>query len=130
MKKFISDAKTAIDLYKEIRRARKKGKRIEVRCCTQMPFINPGPSFYGTMEGCMFANGPKCIFESAYAAFNALTFEEKHSLGLAPKDGEFVARANFWRKILKPVMPPSEHRTAMSLLLHKYVCIKRMRTEC
>lgn len=124
---FISDIKTAAQVFGDIRRGRKEGREIEVRRFRKVPFIVPGPAFLNTIEGCTLSNCGSDIFKRSQLAFAALSEEEKNRFLFVPKDGEFVERARFWKALLRPAMPPAQYRIAMTAILRWYIHIKRSR---
>lgn len=125
MNNFITDIRAAVNMFTEIRKARKEGVAIEVRQCKQLPFIKSG-GFYNTVEGCTLAWLDKRIVSRSQGAFNELPDDVKNLLYFSPKDGEFTDRANFWRYLLEPVLTAEELRTAMIRILRWYIHIKHM----
>lgn len=128
---FISDVKTAANLFREIRKARKDGVRIEVQRAKAMeiPVIGGTVGFYSTVEGCRLANGDRIICDIAEEAFRGLSCEDKHRLTLSIQDGEFVERVYFWKTLFAPVMTPVQCRNAVLQILQWYIHIKQMRME-
>lgn len=51
---------------------------------------------------------------------------KKHELSFVPKDGEFVSRAKFWGKLLRPVMSNRNYRKAMVRIISWYIHIKHI----
>lgn len=125
MNNFITDIRAAVNMFTEIRKARKEGVAVEVRQCKQLPFIKSG-GFYNTVEGCTLAWLDKRIVSRSQGAFNELPDDVKNLLYFSPKDGEFTDRANFWRYLLEPVLTAEELRTAMIRILRWYIHIKHM----
>lgn len=121
----ITDIKTAVKMFTEIRKARKEGAAVEVRQCQQLPFIRCG-GFYNTVEGLTLAYLDRKIVDSSQEAFNGLSEDVKNLLYFSPKDGEFTDRANFWRYLLEPVLTAEELRAAMICILRWYIHIKHM----
>lgn len=73
----------------------------------------------------MFSQFSKEVRNQAERAFDGLPSEIKHSLQFSPKNGEFIIRANLWKSILRPVMPPQQYHMAMGHILHWYAHIKQ-----
>lgn len=121
----VTDIKTAVKMFTEIRKARKEGVAVEVRQCRQLPFVRCG-GFYNTVEGLTLSNLDKKIVNRSQEAFNELTEDMKNLLYFSPKDGEFKDRANFWRYLLEPVLTAEELRTAMICILRWYIHIKHI----
>lgn len=112
-----------------MRKARKNGCNVEIRKVAELPFINCGPGFLNTVEGCKLVNGDYSVYENVKQVFDGLSHEQKYKLVFSPKDGEFIARAQFWKSILKPVMDTKKYSLAIYSILHWYIQIKQMRTE-
>lgn len=121
----ITDAKTALNIFRDMRKAGKEGREIAVKQKMQAPVIMCG-GFYNTVEGCTLSRLDKGIRDKALKAFNGLPSEEKHRLQFAPEDGEFAERAHFWEELLGEIMPERQRHIAMAAVLHWYICIKRM----
>lgn len=123
----IVDAKTAINLFGKMRKARKAGIEMEVQEVEvkKIPVIS-APGFYDTVEGCVFANCADNIHETTKNVFKAFTNEEKRQLAFSPEDGEFIDRVNFWKDALKPALPTRQYNIAMQSLLHWYIHIKNL----
>lgn len=128
MSNVITDIKTAVKMFTEIRKARKEGAAVEVKQFRQLPFVKCG-GFYNTVEGLTLAGLDKKIVNSSQGAFNGLSEDVKNLMYFSPKDGEFVDRANFWRYLLEPVLTAEELRTAMICILRWYIHIKHMHLE-
>ncbi len=62
MKKFFNDIKTAVDVFAEIRRARKEGAVVEVRKSRMLPVFNAGAGILDTVEGCTLWNHNNEVF--------------------------------------------------------------------
>lgn len=130
IKNIVNDIRTAVKVVGEVKKARKAGAgaaEIKVVPMKVLPVINVGASIYDTVEGCTLSWCDKEIVKAAREAFNALDCEEQHRLAFAPKDGEFIERANLWREILTPVMSPKQLRIAMLRILAWYIHIKDLR---
>lgn len=85
-----------------------------------------GVSFYATVEGCHLWDGDREVFDAVHKIFKELPPQIKHLLAFAPKDGEFVQRAQMWRSILKYTMlsAPLQHEI-MHCVYQCYIRIKR-----
>lgn len=123
----LSDIRTAANVFKQIRQARKTGADVEVRHITQIPVLKGAPSFLDTVEGCALANLDYAIFEKAGAAFKELNYNIKRQLSFSPQNGEFVERAMLWRKILYKSLSGKQRYKAMKAILDNYIRIKEMR---
>ena len=75
----VTDIKTAVKMFTEIRKARKEGVAVEVRQCRQLPFIRCG-GFYNTVEDLTLSYLDKRIVDSSQEAFNGLPDDVKHLL--------------------------------------------------
>ena len=123
-----TDIKAAADAFLKIRRKRCGGNEVDAGRTKEVPYMVSG-GFYNTVEGCTLSWCEKDIRNKAEEAFDRLPGEVKHQLQWSPKEGEFIERANLWRSILKPAMPPQQYRIAMGRIIHQYVHIKQMRKE-
>lgn len=124
-----TDAKTAVNLFRDMRKARKNGCNVEIRNVAELPFINCGPGFLNTVEGCKLVNGDSSVYENVKQVFDGLSYEQKYKLVFSPKDGEFIARAQFWKSVLKPVMDHKKYSSAIYSILQWYIHIKQTRME-
>ncbi len=129
MNNLVSDIRTAAEIFKDIRQERKNGNEVTVKKRIVIPFMNNGAGFYDTVEGCTLANCSKNVDDIAREAFDRLTREERHRLSFAPKDGEFMERARFWKELLKPLMTPSQYTEAITAILQWYIHIKHLRKD-
>lgn len=119
-----SDLKAAARLFTDMRKARKEGKKVEVKKAVQIPVIQ-SDGFYNTVEGCALSHCEREIANAAQKAFNSLADGEKHRLTFSPKNGEFAERVIFWKSLLKPAMTEQQYRKAILTIIHQYICIKR-----
>ncbi len=119
----ITNIKMAINAFVQIQKQRKKNSG-KVGQTKELPFLVCG-GFYNTVEGCVFSQFSKDVRNQAERAFDGLPSEIKHSLQFSPKNGEFIIRANLWKSILRPVMPPQQYHMAMGHILHWYAHIKQ-----
>lgn len=124
-----TDAKTTVNLFRDMRKARKNGCNVEIRNVAELPFINCGPGFLNTVEGCKLVNGDSSVYENVKQVFDGLSYELKNKLIFSPKDGEFIARAQFWKSVLKPVMDQKKYSSAIYSILQWYIHIKQTGME-
>lgn len=122
-----TDINTAVSVFADARRARKKGMEVTVKRLMEIPAIKPDPAFLNTPEGCMLANRDREVFDIVFHVFHQLPTEEAHRLEFSPKDGEFADRARTWKAALKPVMIDRQFYLAIRLILGQYISIKRRR---
>lgn len=125
---FFSDLQTAVGLFTDMRKARKKGEEVEVRKYKQFPSIQSG-GFCNTVEGCVLSWLDRKIVDKVQVAFDELPDDIKYLLQFAPKDGEFIDRAKFWRCLLRSVLTNEESRIAMMRILRWYIHIKHREME-
>lgn len=122
----ITDIKTAVKMFTEIRKARREGTGVLIKQCRELPFVKSGPGFYDTPEGCNLNHCGRRIDKAAREAFAALPYEEKRRMCFTPKAGEYVERVKFWKNMLEPVLNAKELRAAMMRLLRLYIHCKRL----
>ena len=79
-----------------------------------------GYGFLDTVEGCTICSRAKDAFNAAQEVFASQPEEVKRQLSFAPKSGQFVSRAHFWRDILKPALPTSQYYEAMIAIYRWY----------
>lgn len=127
MKKLLNDVKTASGIFMDIRKARKEGAEVKVRKVRSLPVFSVGLGILDTVEGCTLWNRNKEVFGEIQGAFDALPEEERKKQTSAPKDGEFVERAYFWKTLISSALPPEQTRKAMISILEWYIHIKRRR---
>ena len=126
MNNIVTDMKAAVNLFKDMRKARREGTGVVIKQCRELPFVKSGPGFYDTPEGCNLNHCGRRIDKAAREAFAALPYEEKRRMCFTPKAGEYVERVDFWRHMLEPVLTAKELRAAMMRLLHLYIHCKRL----
>ena len=124
MHDLLTDARTAIKTFTAVREARAEGLEPSVRVLVEMPVINAGPSFYDTLEGCMFANRDKELRNAVREVFNGLSDEDKRVLCSVPENGRFLVRAALWSLELELVLPSRLYHKAMGAILHQLVKAK------
>ncbi len=129
MNNIVTDMKAAVNLFKDMRKARREGTGVVIKQCRELPFVKSGPGFYDTPEGCNLNHCGRRIDKAAREAFAALPYEEKRRMCFTPKAGEYVERVDFWRHMLEPVLTAKELRAAMMRLLHLYIHCKRLEME-
>ncbi len=123
-KDLINDARIAVGVFVDMRRARAEGKDVRlkmVRCC---PCIKSGPAFYDISEGCMFTHRDRALHNAVWEVFKTLSYEDKRVLCFPPENGRFLARVQLWERELEPALPPKLYHKAMGAILHQYVRIK------
>ena len=129
MNNIVTDMKAAVNLFKDMRKARREGTGVVIKRCRELPLVKSGPGFYDTPEGCNLNHCGRVIDREAREAFAALPYEEKRRMCFTPKAGEYVERAEFWRNMLEPVLTDKELRAAMMRLLRLYIYCKRREME-
>lgn len=126
-KDLINDARVAVMVSADMRKARAEGEVVRPRMVMQVPFIKSGPAFYDTPEGCMFANRDKVLRDAVWTVFRGLPYEDKRMLSFSPENGRYLVRASMWSLELEPALPPRLYHKAMREILHQYVRIKLSR---
>lgn len=106
MSNLAKDIKTAVNLFLDMRQARKSGSELVLEKNRSFPIVH-SDGFYNTVEGCVLNHLDNKIGDKAQEAFDALPDEVKYQLMFAPKSGEFKDRTNLWKEALKPVMTES-----------------------
>lgn len=124
MENFIADAREAVGAFVAMREARERGREPELRVVVRMPFINAGPSFYDTPEGCMFTHRDKDVHNAVREAFKGMSYEDKRVLCFSPEPGRHLLRVQLWRDALEPILSPRMYHKAMRAILRQYVSIK------
>lgn len=89
----LNDMKTAVNLFGDIRKARKDGQEVTVKKVREIPIITGGiicNGFCSTIEGCALAGvssrlGSKEV-DTAQRTFNALPEEERKPFLYTPRD--------------------------------------------
>ena len=124
----IKDIKSAVNIFRDMRKARRTARENETKGTVMLPELRGG-SFYDTVEGAALSHCEKGIFKVAYKAFSELDKEKKHQLCFSPMDGEFIDRAELWKELLSPVMTEKQLRKAMTRIIHWYIHIKHLNKE-
>lgn len=122
----VNDAKIAAKMFLHIRKARKQGREVRIEHRMQIPVLNCGPGFYGTVEGCTLSWLDRDIVNKARDAFDGLPYDEKLKLQSIPEKGEFIKRAKLWKELLSPVMTESQCHLAMIKIIGWYIHIKNL----
>lgn len=120
----LQDIRTAANLFGEVRKARKAGADgFQVRSFRSVPVYHMG-YWGGTMEGCLFY-GQK--WKPIRDVFGSFPEDVQRSLTFTPKGhGEWVERARFWARELKPALQPEMYHEAMLRLIGWYAhCLRR-----
>lgn len=119
------DITTAVRLTTEIHKARREGASVRVQKTYIIPVVKTG--YWGwTMESCLLASNKK-LNDAVSAIFYTFDEETQHALTFTPKNpGDWVERAQMWRRELKPVLSDKEYHAAMSMILGWYIqCVRR-----
>ncbi len=122
-KGFLRAVLSTIDSVRE-KRGGQCGLEPKIQVLVKTPVVNPGPAFYDTLEGCMFANRDKELHDAVREAFKGLSHEDKRLLCFSPEPGRYLLRVQLWASALAPALPPRLYHKAMGAILHKYVSIK------
>lgn len=135
MKDLINDISTAIGVVGYMRRARAEGKDVVPQMVRRYPRVARDPSFFETIEGCMFASKDRLMRNTVWRVFEILPHEDRKALCSSPENGRFLARTQLWRAELEAVLPPKQYHEAMGAILHLYAkikrdCTRRMSMEC
>lgn len=94
-----------------------------------IPLIYVGLNLFDTMESCRLANCGRDIWEPVEKVYPALTDQTKSILTADHEDGEFLKRAQMWRKILIATLPREGYHKAMAAILRWYIRLKQTRKE-
>lgn len=121
----LSDAKTAVGIFKAMRKSRKAGQEIKIKSTISVPIMQLGCGFYDTVEGCTLSWCSSEIVEASRKAFYSLAPETGRVFSQPSKDGEFVVRAFCWKEILKPFLTAKDSHVAMIRILKWYIHIKK-----
>lgn len=129
MQDLIEDAKTAVKVFIDMRRARAEGKEVRPKMVMQLPVINSGPAFYSTPEGCMFTHRDKAVHDAVWEVYKGMPYEDKRVLCFSPEPGRYLLRVQLWRDALELALPLRQYHKAMGAILHQYVAIKLSRRQ-
>ena len=125
MVSIFNDIKTAVKLTGEVRKARKEGASIEARKVWRVPMLKT-TYWTWTMEACLMCGGD--TGKAVRDVFYTLPEETQHQLTFTPKGpGEWVERARFWQRQLRPVLPPKMYHAVMVKFIGWYAHCLRMR---
>ena len=124
----LQDIKAAVKLTGEVRKARKAGASgLQVRPVYRLPALRLG-YWTQTMEACLMRGGD--TEKAVVKAFEAFPEQVQHSLTFYPKEpGEWVERARFWQRELKPALTPEMYHEVMLLFVGRYIRCLRARKE-
>ena len=68
MNNIVTDMKAAVNLFKDMRKARREGTGVVIKQCRELPFVKSGPGFYDTPEGCNLNHCGRRIDKAAQKA--------------------------------------------------------------
>lgn len=123
----LQDIQTAVKLTGEVHKARKEGGSIEIRKVWRVPVLKT-TYWTWTMEACLMRGGD--VERSVCDVFDALPEETQHALTFTPKrPGDWIARARFWQRELRPALPPKMYHEVMLLFIGWYTHCLRLRRE-
>lgn len=124
----LQDIKTAVKLTGEIRKARKNGAdSVQARLVYTLPCVNLGPAYGNTMERGLSWRMGKETDRAILEVFKRLPHDMQRWLNFTPeKPGEWVERARFWQRELKPVLPADMYHKTMALFIGHYAkCLRK-----
>ena len=92
----------------------------------QIPVFEGG-GFCDSLEGCTLSNirGKGDMVDRIQKAFNKLPLCERQPFLRVPNDGEYIARANFWKRLFSQTLEPQQYHIAMNRILKRYIRIKQ-----
>ena len=82
-----------------------------------MPIYDMRGSLLMIVEGCTLFNVSHDVFSAVHAVFRQRPLEVRAAMMYDPKPGERVARALWWRELLREALPPREAAEAMVRIL-------------
>lgn len=122
-----NDIKTVVKTASAIRKARKNGSdtvKVTVQPIQNIPLIKFG-YWSATMESCLFFGSGE-LDRKIRGIFYTFDTDTQHAMTFTPEGKGWVARARFWQKALKPVLPPAQYYTAIEKIIRSYIrCIKK-----
>lgn len=124
----LQDIKTAAKVFGEVRKARKNGATgVKIEPVRTIPVYTLAPALLNTMEGPLVWNAGRDVYQVVQEIFNGLPYETRRQLEFTPKKpGEWVERAQFWKRELQPAMPPQMYHEVMVLFISWYArCLRR-----
>lgn len=126
MMNLLADTRTAVEVFKRLRNARKEGDCAGIKLTKSIPVYELGYGFLDTVEGSVLIHCSPRIYNTARSVFAKLPTEVKHTLTFSPNDGEFVERIKFWKEILRPVMGEKEYHAAIGEITHWFIHVKQI----
>lgn len=118
------DLSTAIQITKEIRRARSSGTdEVRVQTVRRMSIDDWG-YWPWTLEGNNL-DARKDYYQKAKTVFLTFSEDVQHALARSPKSGEWLDRLALWRKQLKSTLPHEDACFLAQVLAHEYANTKR-----
>ena len=124
----LQDIKTAIKLTREVRKARKNGgSSLQIRPVYTVPIIEFKPCYLNTIEAGQTHKLGKDTDKAVMEVFDHLPYETQQWLEHCPqRPGEWVERARFWQRKLKPALPTKMYHEVIILFIHWYAhCLRR-----
>lgn len=119
------DLSTAIQLTKEIRRARSSGTgEVRVRTVRRLPIVDWGEWPWTLESSCIspIGNDYYAKLKSTFLTFDKNT---QHALTFCPEDGERLDRLALWRNQLKSTLPHKDACFLAQTLAREYANTKR-----
>lgn len=112
---------TPKDYKNHFRTVIKKSKGVQIP-------VYEGGAFCDSLEGCTLSNirGHGDMVDRIQKTFNKLPLCERHPFLCVPKDGEYMARANYWKRLCGQVLDPQQCNIAMIKILEWYIHLKKM----
>lgn len=118
------DLSTAIQITKEIRRARSSGTgEVRVRTVRRLPIVDWG-YWPWTLEGNSL-DARKDYYQKVKTVFLTFSEDVQHALARSPKSGEWLNRLALWRKQLKSTLPHKDACFLAQTLAREYANTKR-----
>ena len=96
-----------------------------------VPFVRIAPGYYNTVEGCLTHRLGREADQAVKEVFNGLHYGLQRWLESTPeKSRDWVGRALFWRRKLRPVLPPETYHKVMALFIGWYIrCLRMMKEQ-
>jgi len=118
----------AVRMVHSAHKRSKNGEIISLELKKSMPVYEMS-SWGATMEACLFHGDYRKFSAPMGTVFKGLDKDIQRKLTFTPKtQGEWVERAKFWQRELKPVLSPHDYYAAMSRILKWYIhCIRDIR---
>lgn len=124
MNNIFTDIRTAVNLTRDIRRARRDGYQVGIHRFREVAAFNPG--YWGfTIEFPLLVHDREAA-KAVKAVFLSLPASVQHDLTMSPeKPGEAMERARFWRRQLAPALPPKMYHAVMVKFVRWYAyCLR------